>query len=77
MTAREEAEQLRQQAIKKLLEERDAVDEQLKLLGYGLDAKSPAKRRGRPPKQATPQPDLSEGISGSETAPTDSSGSEL
>jgi hypothetical protein len=53
MGAREEAEQLRQQAIAKLLGERDAIDEQLKLLGYGHDAKTPAKRRGRPPKQVT------------------------
>ena len=48
MTAREQAEQLRQQAIQTLLEEREAIDKMLGTLGY--DEKK-AKRRGRPPKQ--------------------------
>jgi hypothetical protein len=54
MTAREEAQALRQQAITKLLDERNAIDEELKLLGYGQE-KTPAsgKRRGRPPKSLT------------------------
>jgi hypothetical protein len=52
MTAREEAEELRQQAICKLLDERRAIDEQLKTLGYDKE-KAPAKRRGRPPKIVT------------------------
>jgi len=50
MTAREEAEELREEAINKLLEERKAIDEELKLLGYGQELKTPTKRRGRPPK---------------------------
>jgi len=48
MTARERAEQLRQQAIQTLLEEKEAIDAILRTLGY--DEKK-AKRRGRPPKQ--------------------------
>jgi len=48
MTAREQAEQLRQQAIRTLLEEKEAIDAMLTTLGY--DEKK-AKRRGRPPKQ--------------------------
>ena len=48
MTAREQAEQLRQQAIQTLLEEKEAIDAMLTTLGY--DEKK-AKRRGRPPKQ--------------------------
>ena len=44
MTAREEAEELRQKAIETLLDEKRAIEEQLKLLGYGrgnLDTKTP------------------------------------
>jgi hypothetical protein len=48
MTAREQAEQLRQQAIQTLVEEKEAIDVMLTTLGY--DEKK-AKRRGRPPKQ--------------------------
>ena len=52
MTAREQAEQLRQQAIQTLLEEKEAIDGMLGTLGY--DEKK-AKRRGRPPKQQETQ----------------------
>ena len=49
MTAIEQAEELRQQAITILLDERDAIGQKLTLLGY--EQKSPdTKRRGRPPK---------------------------
>ena len=48
MTAREHAEELRQQAIKTLLEEKEAIEQALETLGYQKEA--PAKRRGRPPK---------------------------
>ena len=51
MTAREQAEQLRQQAIKALLDESRAIEEMLKTLGYDAERKAAAKRRGRPPKQ--------------------------
>jgi hypothetical protein len=59
MTAREHAEELRQQAIRELLTERDAIDAELKTLGYGQEGKTaPARRRGRPPKSAqTPSED--------------------
>lgn len=53
MTAREHAEELRQEAIKELLAERDAIDAQLKSLGYGQEMNAATKRRGRPPKRAT------------------------
>jgi hypothetical protein len=52
MTAREQAEELRQQAIKTLLAEKQAIEEQLKLLGYGHENGATMKRRGRPPKPA-------------------------
>jgi hypothetical protein len=46
MTAREHAEELRQEAIKTLLAEKAAVEELLGRLGYQKEAPSP-KRRGR------------------------------
>jgi len=54
MTALEKSEELRREAITTLLVEREAIDEQLQLLGYDKE-KSPTsgKRRGRPPKAAT------------------------
>jgi hypothetical protein len=54
MTAREQAEQLRQQAIQTLLEEKEAIDKMLVTLGYG-DALPTVKRRGRRPKQQVVQ----------------------
>jgi hypothetical protein len=53
MTAREQAEELRQQAIKTLLTEKQAIEQQLKLLGYGQENGIMMKRRGRPPKAVT------------------------
>jgi hypothetical protein len=52
MTAREKAEQLRQEAIQGLLTERQTIDDMLATLGYGHEAQAPTtiKRRGRPPK---------------------------
>jgi hypothetical protein len=50
MTAREQAEELRQQAIKTLLEEKKAIDGMLRTLGYEETALA-EKRRGRRPKQ--------------------------
>ncbi len=50
MTAREEAEELRQKAIETLLDEKRAIEEQLKLLGYSQGKPSTQKRRGRPRK---------------------------
>jgi hypothetical protein len=50
MTPREHAEELRRQAIKTLLAEKQAIEEQLKLLGYGKENAVNGKRRGRPPK---------------------------
>ena len=57
MNAREEAEQFRQEAISKLLDEQKAIEQQLELLGYGKEHASSPKRRGRPPKatQTTPE----------------------
>ena len=54
MTAREQAEQLRQQAIQALLEEKEAIDKMLGTLGYGESMPS-VKRRGRRPKQEVVQ----------------------
>jgi len=54
MTAREQAEQLRQQAIQTLLEEKKAIDEMLRMLGYD-ETGQPEKRRGRWPKQEVGQ----------------------
>ena len=50
MNARAQAEELKRQAIDVLLEERAAIDEELKLLGYGQGT-APQKKRGRPKKQ--------------------------
>ena len=52
MTAREQAEELKRQAIDLLLKEREAIDAELKMLGYGQENPTPQKRRGRPPKTA-------------------------
>lgn len=54
MTAREQAEELRQRAIQTLLEEKEAIDKMLATLGYGETMPS-AKRRGRRPKQQVVQ----------------------
>ena len=51
MTAREQADELKRQAIDLLLKERDAIDAELKALGYGQEKTAPQKRRGRPPKR--------------------------
>jgi hypothetical protein len=51
MAARDQAEQLRQEAIRLLLEERQAIDQMLSTLGYAQEQKATSqKRRGRPPK---------------------------
>ena len=49
MTAREQAEDLRQQAITTLLDEKAAIEEMLNTLGYEKE-NAPQKRRGRPKK---------------------------
>ena len=56
MTAREQAEELKQQAIALLLKEREQIDVELKALGYGQEKAALGKRRGRPPKQAPENP---------------------
>lgn len=55
MSAIDKAETLRQEAIHELLEERNKIDDSLKLLGYGKDA--PVRRRGRPKKEVK-QPEV-------------------
>jgi hypothetical protein len=52
MTARETADQLKQQAIDILLKEREAIEAELRALGYGKENGRTMKRRGRPPKLA-------------------------
>lgn len=52
MNAREQAERLREEAIRLLLAERDDIDAELKRFGYDQMKAAPSKRRGRPPKQA-------------------------
>ena len=54
MTAREHAEELRQEAIKTLLDEKNAIEEMLNTLGYQREEGS-HKRRGRPPKPIAEQ----------------------
>jgi hypothetical protein len=56
MTAREQAEELKRQAIDLLLRERDTIEAELKALGYGKENSATVKRRGRPPK-VTPETD--------------------
>ena len=53
MTAREQAEELKRQAIDLLLKEREAIDAELKQLGYGQENATTPRRRGRPPKTMT------------------------
>lgn len=45
MTAREQAEELKRQAIDLLLKEREAIDAELKALGYGQENATTPKRR--------------------------------
>lgn len=66
MTALEHAEELRKRAIDLLLEERAAIVEKLKQIGYGDEQKSPAIRRGRP-KRTTPAQDPEQPVSHSDT----------
>ena len=68
MTARERAEELRQQAIVTLLDEKAAIDEMLDTLGYNNPQKEAAtqKRRGRPPKSTQPSEDFEQPISHSD-----------
>jgi len=54
MTAREHAEELRQEAIRTLLDEKAEIDELLNTLGYQKEEGS-HKRRGRPAKSAAEQ----------------------
>ncbi len=53
MTPREQAEELKRQAIDLLLKEREAIDAELKALGYGQGNAPTPKRRGRPPRTMT------------------------
>ena len=50
MTARERAEELRQSAIKELLDEKAAIEEMLDTLGYQKENAPQTMRRGRPKK---------------------------
>ena len=54
MTAREKAEQLRQEAIKELLDEKKAIEEMLKTLGYDAENKAAAKKRSKTVREDTP-----------------------
>lgn len=56
MTAREHAEELRQQAIKTLLDEKAEIEEMLNTLGYQREEGS-HKQRGRRPKPTAEQPE--------------------
>jgi hypothetical protein len=54
MTIREKAEQLRQEGIKELLNEKKAIEEMLKTLGYDAENKSATKRRDKMSKDQIP-----------------------
>ena len=56
MTAREHAEELRQEAIRTLLDEKAAIEEMLNTLGYQKEEGS-HKRRDHPPKPIAEQPE--------------------
>lgn len=56
MTVREKAEELRQEAISALLDEKAAIEEMLKTLGYDPESKAATKKRGRPSKQDVSDP---------------------
>lgn len=56
MNTLDKAEDLRQQAIALLLDERKRIDESLAQLGHNDEQKSPGKRRGRPPKRQEEDP---------------------
>jgi hypothetical protein len=46
-TAREKAEELQQEAIRELLDEKKAIEEMLKTIGYNPEGKVAAKRRSK------------------------------
>jgi len=50
MTAREQAKQSENPGDRVTLERSEAIDGELKALGYGEIKATPTKRRGRPPK---------------------------
>ncbi len=56
MTAREKAEHLRQEAIKELLDEKKAIEEMLKTIGYDAENKASAKRRSKLSKDGSSLP---------------------
>ena len=58
MTALEQVAQLKQQAIKLLLNEREHIDSELNQLGYGQENAPSGKRRGRRPKAVIETEDL-------------------
>ena len=62
MTAIEQAQALQQQAIAILLAEREAIDQQLAMLGHGQIKAPTQKRRGRPLKQPISQPESSQPV---------------
>lgn len=51
MNAREKAEQLRQEAIRGLLDEKKAIEEMLKTIGYNSEGKVAGKKRSRTTKE--------------------------
>lgn len=51
MTALEKAEQLRREAIKELLDEKKAIEEMLKTIGYNLEGKVAGKKRNKVAKE--------------------------
>jgi hypothetical protein len=57
MTAREHAEELRQEAIRELLDEKTAIEEMLTTLGHDKAALPLARKRGRP-RLTSPEPEI-------------------
>jgi len=55
-TAREKAEELRQEAIRELLDEKQAIEGMLKTLGYDVENIAASRRRGRTARQEPPSP---------------------
>jgi hypothetical protein len=71
MSVIQKSEELRRQAIELLITEREAIDNQLAILGHGQEKSPAGKKRGRPSNASKLQPEDLELPSGrSDTTPS-------